>query len=207
MLWNLEGPDVKECAVSFDMLPYSKSSFRPTCFFVPSKCQLIESYLTPIIQFWISKNFSSTSKLEYWSTRIGKVLLVLRYLDFPTCASRKPHIWNFYESLNWRWYIFKYLSDGIFSDFVPYFEKLVSWTCENVQIKFLFCWSSESEIFETIGFNSSAVVSFEMFFRQFRNIFEGELVCVRSNFMHHIDWKSWQCYCASCMKINRKIKL
>ena len=58
---------------------------------------------------------------------------------FSNLSFRKLHIWVFYQGLNWRWYSFKCLSDGIVSDFVPYVGMLIRWTCENVILMFLFC--------------------------------------------------------------------
>ena len=78
-------------------------------------------YLGRTIRFCIKKNMSSTSEVEFWLTEFGKVLLVLRYLDIPTCPSQKLLIWKFYQGLNWRSYIFKGLLDGIFSHFDPEF--------------------------------------------------------------------------------------
>ena len=69
-----------------------------------SKCQLIAVYLRRIFRFWKSKNISSTSEMESWLTRNDKVPLVLRYIDFQTCPSRRLHFWNCYQVLNWRWF-------------------------------------------------------------------------------------------------------
>ena len=80
----------------------------------------------------VQKFLSSTSELEFWLDEIGKVLLVLRYPNLPAFLFGKLHIWNFYYGLIWRWYIFKSLSDEIFTNFVPSFGKLKSLKCENV---------------------------------------------------------------------------
>ena len=157
-----------ESAVSLDLLRYSNSFFwSPACFIFPSNRQLIAFQLRGTVRFWISKNLSSTSELESWLTKFGKGVLVLRYLGIPTCLSRKLHVWNFFQGLNWRWYIFKCLSNRITSNFVPYIGILISWTCENVLILSLILSLFRLKNIWSIGFDSSAEVSIEMFFGNF----------------------------------------
>ena len=135
------------------------------------------------IRFWVWKNLFSTSDLESWLTKIGKVLIVVRYFNIPTFPSRKLRIWRFYQGLSWRWYIFKFFSQGTINSFVPYIGTLIGCTCENVHLIPLFCWFLDSIIFEAVGLNSSTKVSIEMFFCQYRIFFKkSDLLYVRSFF-------------------------
>ena len=70
-----------------------------------SKRQLMAVYLRRTFHFWKSNNVSFTSEMESWLIRIKKVLLVLRYIEFQTCTSRRLHFWNCYQVLNWRFFL------------------------------------------------------------------------------------------------------
>ena len=71
------------------------------------KISIDSFYLRRDLRFWVSKNLSHKSELESSLSKIGKMLFLLRCLLIPTCLSWKLHIWNLYQGLNWRWYIFK----------------------------------------------------------------------------------------------------
>ena len=149
-----------------------------------------------IFRFWLSKGLSSTSEMESWLTKIGKMLLVLSSLDIPTCPST-----NFYQGLKWRWYIFKYLSIGIISDFVPYIGILINWTYGSVPLIFLFRRFSDSKIFEAFGLNSSAEVSIEFFGNI--GLFLNVICCMFAQFSHApYRQKLAQGDCASCFEKN-----
>ena len=68
-----------------------------------TKNQVIAFYLRTNTRFWFLKKFFR-SKLESWWTKSGKVLLVLRNLDIPTCSYQELHVWNLYQGLNSQFY-------------------------------------------------------------------------------------------------------
>ena len=59
------------------------------------------------------------------------MLLGLRYLVIPTCPSLKLHTWNFYQCLNWRWYIFKCFNVYRLEDSVTLSPTLEYWKAEH----------------------------------------------------------------------------
>ena len=109
--------NAKKCSLACSVI--QTDIFYPYLLHFSVKISIEIFYLKRSFRFWISTTLSSTSEIESWLTKIDKVLLVLRYLDFLTCFSQQRHIWIFNQRLNWRRYVFKCLSDKIISGFVP----------------------------------------------------------------------------------------
>ena len=74
-------------------LLYKLIFFKPNLLHFPSTCHLLAFCLKRTLRFWISKILSSTSELESWFTKIGKVFSVLRYVRYSNLSfSKTTHL-------------------------------------------------------------------------------------------------------------------
>ena len=90
--------------------------------------------------------------------------------------------------MSWRWYIFWSLSDKTISDYFFKTGILIGWTCENVQLFFLFCPFSKSYFSKATSLNYSNKVSIQVSVVN-AGLFIKVFCMFGQCFMHHSDGK------------------
>ena len=191
----LEGLEMAESAVSLDIFHFSSSNiFSTTCFIFPSNFQMIVLDLRQTCCFWKS-NIGLADQIEKLIGQICQSTFSFEICRFSHLSfSNTTHL-KFLSRSEFRVRNAKILSDGSFTNSVPYLGLLTGWTCEEAQIFFLFCRVSDS------GLKSFTEAPIKMFFCECLYTRSSDLLLVRS-ITHAPFWRKMsQCNYASWLQI------